>query len=75
VRYRSLRLNGSDAMERAAVRAQGMENAAIVGSVRVRCPKRGALFVRDQSLDCSVPMGTRCARAKESVKGTAYRSR
>ena len=57
------------------MRAQGMENAAIVGSVRVRCPKRGALFVRDQSLDCSVPMGTRCARAKESVKGTAYRSR
>jgi len=44
VRYRSFpvvgRLNGPDAMERAAVRAQGIENAAIVGSVRVRCPKR-----------------------------------
>jgi hypothetical protein len=63
VRYRSFpvvgRLSGPDAMERAAVRAQGIENAAIVGSVGVRRPKSGgSLFVRDQPLDCSVPLET-----------------
>jgi hypothetical protein len=33
---------------------------------------RSSLFVCDQSLDCSVPLETHCARVKESAKTAAY---